>query len=124
MIDALSMITGKEYTIRDNRLQEKEEHPELKAKKLITIRFNDKNLDIIKAVQKYGEGEIIRRVNEAIKAYYEDLSKDPMTWDEEIAIYVKPLSDYKKYCVENRLYGMDRKKFFAVLEKDFLFDGE
>ena len=28
-------------------------------------------------------------------------------------------NDYKKYCVENRLYGMDRKMFFAVLEEDF-----
>ena len=28
-------------------------------------------------------------------------------------------NDYKKYYVENRLYGMDRKKFFAVLEEDF-----
>ena len=27
--------------------------------------------------------------------------------------------DYKKYCAENRLCGMDRKKFFAVLEEDF-----
>lgn len=90
MIDALSMITGKEYWFRDNRLQEKEEPPELKAKKLITIRFNDKHLDIIEEVQKYGEGEIIRRVN---KAYCEDPSKAPKTWDEEIAIYVKPLSD-------------------------------
>lgn len=72
MIDALSMITGKEYWVRDNRLQEKEEHPELKAKKLITIWFNDKHLDIIEAVQKYGEGEIIRRANEAIKAYYKN----------------------------------------------------
>lgn len=93
MIDALSMITNKEYTIRDNRLQEKEEHPGLKAKKLITIRFNDKHLDIIEAVQKYGEGEIIRRVNEAIKAYYEDPTKAPMTWDDGMTIYVKPLNN-------------------------------
>lgn len=66
MIDTLSMITGKEYWVRDNRLQDKEEHPELKAKKLITIRFNNKHFDIIEAVQKYGGEKATRRLNDVL----------------------------------------------------------
>ncbi len=66
MIDTLSMITGKEYWVRDNRLQEKEENLELKAKKLITIQFNNKHFDIIEAVQKYGGEKVTRRLNDVL----------------------------------------------------------